>query len=115
MKDFMLIFIGEDYSDLGLSPEEIQGRMGKWMAWSEKMEKQGIVKGGEALHPGGRSIKGNERTVSDGPFAEGKELVGGFFIVTAKDYDAAVEIAQDFPDYDLGSVVEVIEVMVFDQ
>lgn len=115
MKDFMMIFIGEDYSDLGLSPEEIQGRMGKWMEWSDKMGKQGIVKGGEALQPGGRNIKGTERTVSDGPFAEGKELVGGFYIVTAKDYDAVVEIAQDFPDYDLGSVVEIREVMVFDQ
>ena len=53
--------------------------------------------------------------VTDGPFAESKELVGGYFIVTAKDMDEVQEIAQDFPDYDLGSTVEIREIMVFDQ
>ena len=47
MKDFMLIFIGPDYAELGLSPEEIQVRMGNWFTWHEKMEKDGVViKGG---------------------------------------------------------------------
>jgi hypothetical protein len=114
MKEFMMIFIGADYGDLGLSPEEIQGRMGKWFAWSQKMEELGIVRGGNALTADIRRIVGKDRTVSDINSAEVKEIVGGYYIVEAKDFDAVEEIAQDFPDYDLGGTVEIREVMVFD-
>lgn len=114
MKEFMMIFIGADYGDLGLSPEEIQGRMGKWFAWSQKMEEQGIVRGGNALTADIRRIVGKDRTVSDVNSAEVKEIVGGYYIVEAKDFDAVEVIAQDFPDYDLGGTVEIREVMVFD-
>ncbi len=110
----MMIFIGADYGDLGLSPEEIQGRMGKWFAWSQKMEQQGIVRGGNALTADIRRIVGENRTVSDVNSAEVKEIVGGYYIVEAKDFDAVEVIAQDFPDYDLGGTVEIREVMVFD-
>ena len=116
MKDFMLIFIGPDYADLGLSPEEIQGRMGKWFAWHEKMEKDGtVIKHGDALEPHGKTITGPDRTVSDGMYTESKEIVGGYYVIQAKDYDEAVKIAMDFPDFDLQGTVEVREVMVFDQ
>ncbi|CAL2102656.1 conserved protein of unknown function [Tenacibaculum sp. 190130A14a] len=115
MKEFMMIFVGTEYADLGLSPEEVQNRMGKWFAWSEKMEKQGIVKHGNALTPQIRRIVGKNRTVTDLTSAEVKEIVGGYYIIEAKDFDAVQEIAQDFPDYDLGNTVEIREVMVFDQ
>ncbi len=49
MKDFMMIFIGANYEELSLSPEQLQGQMGKWMAWGDKMGKAGILKGGNAL------------------------------------------------------------------
>jgi len=55
------------------------------------------------------------RTVTDGPFMESKELIGGFYIVQAKTVEDVIEIAQDFPDYDLGGTVEIREVMVFDR
>ncbi len=115
MKDFMLIFIGADYNELGLSAEEIQTQMGKWWAWQAKMDKAGIVKGGQALRPDAKRITGPDRTLSDGPFAESKEMVGGFYIVQAEDFDAAAKIAEDYPDYDFGGTVEIREVMVFDQ
>ncbi len=113
MKDFMLIFLGSDYATLGLSPEQMQERMGKWFAWNTKMREQGIIKNGEALTAGGKRITGENRTVTDGPFAENTEVIGGYYIVQAKDYEAAIAIAQDYPDYDLGGAVEVREVMVF--
>ena len=115
MKDFMLIFLGADYQALGLSPEQMQERMGKWFAWNTKMTEQGVVKKGDALHPGGKRITGEKRTVTDGPFVESKELIGGYYIVTAADYEGAMEIAQGFPDYDLGGAVEIREVIVFEQ
>ncbi|MEK6154048.1 YciI family protein [Flavobacteriaceae bacterium 3-367] len=115
MKDFMMIFIGADYEELGLSPEELQGRMGKWWAWNNKMEAAGILKGGNALIPTAKRVSGPDRTVSDGPFVEGKELVGGYYIITAENADEVVKVAEDYPDYDLGGTVEIREVMVFDQ
>ena len=115
MKDFMLLFVGSDYAVLGLSPEQMQARMGKWFAWNEKMRAQGVVKYGDALHSHGRRVSGQDRTVTDGPFAESKELIGGYYVVHAEDYEGAMKIAEDYPDYDLGGTVEIREVLVFDQ
>lgn len=114
MKDFMMIFVGKEYVDLGLSPDELQGRMEKWFAWGAKMEQAGILKGGEALTPQIRRVTGKNRTVTDLTSAEVKEIVGGFYLIKAKDFDAVQEIAKDFPDYDLGNTVEIREIMVFD-
>ncbi len=115
MKEFMMIFLGADYAALGLSPEELQNRMGKWFAWGEKMEQAGILRGGNALTPDVRRIQGPSRTVTDMTSAEIKEIVGGYYLIEVKDFDAAQEVAQDFPDYDLGGTVEIREIMVFDQ
>ena len=114
MKDYMMIFMGPDYGNLGLSPEEIQGRMGKWFAWHEKMSVQGIVKHGDALQSGGKHITGKDALVHDGPFVEGKELIGGYYVIQAENIEAATEIAKDYPDFDLDGTVEVREVMVFE-
>lgn len=115
MKEFMMIFTGTDYSDLDLSPEELQSRMGKWFAWSNKMEKAGVLRNGNALTPQIRRVSGANRTVTDLTSAEVKEIVGGYYIVETTDFDAVEEIAKDFPDYDLGGTVEIREVMVFDR
>ncbi|GGG39270.1 hypothetical protein GCM10011344_45180 [Dokdonia pacifica] len=115
MKEFMMIFTGADYADLGLSPEELQSRMGKWFSWGEKMEKAGVLRGGNALTPNMRRVSGQDRTVTDLTSAEVKEIVGGYYIVEAKDVDQVQDIAQDFPDYDLGGTVEIREIMVFDK
>jgi hypothetical protein len=115
MKEFMMIFVGADYTDLGLSPEQMQERMGKWFAWGSKMENAGILRGGHALTPKIRRVSGAQRTVSDLTSAEVKEIVGGYYLVAAKDFDQVQEVAQDFPDYDLGGTVEIREIMVFDK
>ena len=115
MKDYMMIFIGPDYGDIGLSPEQLQERMGKWFAWHEKMEKQGIVKHGDALHAPVIRVSGPDKTVTDLASTEVKELVGGYYVIKAESADHVVKICEDFPDYDLGGTVEIREVMVFDQ
>ena len=111
MKEFMMVFIGEDYEDLGLSPEQLQERMGKWFVWGEKMKNQS----GEALHAAAKTISGPDRIVTDGPYTESKEMIGGYYVVSAESFDEVVKIAQDFPDYDLGSSVEIREVMKFEE
>ena len=114
MKEFMMIFIGPSYEELGLSPEELQSRMQKWFQWGDKMKAQGILRGGEALYPMGKRISGSKRIVSDGPFVESKELVGGYYTVAANTIEEVIEIAQDFPDYDLEGGVEIREIINFD-
>lgn len=114
MKDFMLIFIGANYSDIGLSPEAMQTQMGKWWDWHGKMEAKGILKGGHALKPGQRHISGPDRTVTDRASTELKEIVGGYYVISAKDLEEATEVAQGYPDFDLGGTVEVREVMIYE-
>ena len=113
MKDFMVIFLGADYGEMGLSPEQIQERMGKWFAWGDKMRKSDVLIGGEALHAGGKRITGKDRIVTDGPFVESKELIGGYYTVKADNFEEVQKIAEDFPDYDLGGAVEIREVVNF--
>lgn len=115
MKEFMMIFIGADYEELGLSPEELQNRMGKWFAWGDKMKNQGILRGGEALFPVAKRISGPDRIASDGPFVESKELVGGYYTIAVDSVEEAMKVAQDYPDYDLDGAVEIREIVKFEQ
>lgn len=112
MEKYMFIFLGGDPSNL--SPEAQQAHMQKWFDWVQKLTKEQRYVAGEALLPGGKTIKGAKKTITDGPFTESKEIVGGFFVVNAKNLDEAVALAKDCPDYDLGGIVEVREVQKFD-
>jgi hypothetical protein len=112
MEKYMFLFRGGDLSHL--SPEEQQAQMQKWFAWVEKLTKDNRYVAGEALIPGGKTLSGSKKTVTDGPFAEGKELAAGFFVIQAKDLDEATQLAKDLPDFDLNGSVEVREVMKFD-
>ena len=112
MEKYMFIFIGGDASHL--SPEKQEAQMNKWFAWVQKLQQQGRYDSGEALLPGGKTIKGVKKTVTDGPFAESKEIVGGYFVVKAKDLTEATELAKEYPDFELGGTVEVREVVKFD-
>ncbi len=76
------------------SPEQMQAMMTKWNAWKEKF-KDNIVDWGDKLKPGGKIVSGSN--VTDGPFVEAKEIIGGFMIVTATSLEEAVVIAQEMP------------------
>jgi hypothetical protein len=106
MASFMLIFRGGDSH--GDSPEQMQQHMQKWFAWFEGLTKAGVYQGqGAPLEASGKVVRGARKTVSDGPFAESKDLVGGYAIVEAKDLEAAVEIARGCPTYEKDGAVEV--------
>src|SRR5690349_3429799 len=109
MEKYMFIFIGGDPSHL--SPEAQQAHMGKWFNWVEKLRSEKKYLSGEALLPGGKTIKGVKKAVTDGPYTEGKEIVAGYFVVEAKDLNEATEMAKSCPDYELDGIVEVREVM----
>jgi hypothetical protein len=105
MSKFALIFRGGDAPG---SPEEMQRLTQRWMAWFQGLARDGVYHDvGEPLEPGGKVIRGARKAVSDGPYAEAKDLVGGFAIVDARDLDAAAEIAKGCPIYDGNGLVEV--------
>lgn len=108
----MFLFRGGDVSHL--SPQQQEAHMGKWLAWVDKLTKQGRYVAGEPLLPGGKTISGTKKTVTDGPFAESKEVIGGFFVIEAKDYDEAVQLAKDSPDFEYNGSVEIRTVLKMD-
>src|SRR5260221_13510265 len=104
---YMCLFRGNDWQK-GLSAEEMQQIAGQWMAWFERLTAQGKVLGGSPLELEGRVVSGkNGRLVSDGPFAESKEAVGGYFLLQVNTFDEAVAIAQQCPGLAYGAKVEV--------
>lgn len=105
----MLIFHGGMIN--GMSPDQMQANMGKWMAWIDKLNKTEQYVAGEPLLPGGKLLSGKGgKSVTDGPYTEGKEVVGGFFIINAKDMDEAIAICKDYPDYELDGSIQVRQV-----
>jgi hypothetical protein len=96
------------------SPEQGQQVMQKWMAWFKSMADKGqIVDRGQPLEPGGKTV-GAGKVVSDGPFAEVKDVVGGYTLIKADDVSQAAEIAKGCPILDRGGRVEVRPVMKMD-
>ena len=86
-----------------VSPEHMQ----KWMKWMESLGQKGILVGGEPLQTTGKQVSGAKKIVTDGPFIEAKELVGGYLIVNAKDINDAVEISKGCPIFDVDGKLEV--------
>jgi hypothetical protein len=109
MKQFMFLFKGGKNA-VEASAEEMQESMQKWMAWIEDLSKQGLYKSGEALENEGKTVH-SDRSVTDAPLTEFKELIGGYFVVTAESFDAACQMAKDCPVLDEGGSVVVRQVM----
>ena len=104
--DYLLLFRGNVW-DRGLSPAQIQKVVSDWMAWFEGLKAEGKCLGGHPLEERGKVIAGKQRTIADGPFAESKEAIGGYFYLTVADENEAIEIAKGCPGLEYGSVVEV--------
>lgn len=110
MKQYLLLFRGG--MDFATSTQEqIQAAMMKWKAWMEELGKQGKVIPGARLNSGGRVLSGKRKELTDGPYTEGKEIVGGFISVYAGDLDEATEIAKGCPIFDYDGITEVREVI----
>jgi hypothetical protein len=105
----MLIFRGTDWY-AGLSPAEMQQVMDQWMGWFKGLTDQGIAIGGDPLEREGKIISGKNGLVVDGPFAEAKETIGGFFMLQVASMDEAVAIGQQCPGLPYGIKVEVRQV-----
>ncbi len=81
------------------SPDEIQGVMTDWMSWFDGLVADGRCLGGQSLEHDGHVIRGAGRHVTDGPYAESKESVAGYFILLVDNEDEALQLASSAPDY----------------
>lgn len=87
-------------------PEEIQAILGRYKAWADRMRQAGHLAGGNKLadQPGRILRKSSELRITDGPFVETKDVIGGYFLLEASGYDQAVELAKDCPHLEFGSI-----------
>jgi hypothetical protein len=107
MAKFLLLYRDAAEPRTQPSPEEMQGFLAMWGEWFQQFGSK-IVDGGDALLPTGRVLKpGGE--VANGPYVEAKEIIGGFSVVEAEHYEAAVEIAQACPIAKIGGGIEIRE------
>ena len=102
----MLIFRGTDWYK-GLSPEKMQQVFEQWMAWFNRLKDEGTALAGNPLEAEGKIISGKNGIVSDGPFAEAKETIGGYFLLKVGTIDEAVAIGKQCPGLPYGIRVEV--------
>ena len=100
------------------SPEEMQAEFPRWMEYTQALRDAGVMVAGDPLEGADTAttvrVRDGETILSDGPFAETKELLGGFYTIDVPDLDAALKWAAKMPNIAYGSV-EVRPVMVFDQ
>jgi hypothetical protein len=106
--EYMLLFLGTGWHK-PLSPEEIQKVMGQWYALMDRLTQQGKLKDAHPLDRfEGKIVSSRKgRRVADGPFAESKEAIGGYFLLQVHDLEEAVEIAKQCPALEHGVDVEV--------
>lgn len=107
MNSYMYLFRGGDFRELQSSPEKMQAHMQKWRTWMQKLGQQGKFVAGEPLQKEGKIVAKAGKVVTDGPFTEGKEVVGGYLIVKANDINEAVELSKECPGFEHDCIVEV--------
>jgi hypothetical protein len=110
MSEFTFLYRGRNTS---ASPEQMQKTMQKWQAWFQELGAKGHLKNiGHPLEHTGKVVRGERKTVTDGPFAESKDVVGGFTIIEASDLDQAAELSKGCPILEAGGSVEVRPIQI---
>jgi hypothetical protein len=109
MSEFLYLYRG---GESGGSPETMQQTMQKWMTWLKDLGAKGHIKDqGQPLEPSGKVVKGRKKIVTDGPFAETKDVIGGYTLIEARDLEQAAELSKGCPIFDGDGMVEVRPVM----
>lgn len=107
MEKFILLFRGGNTHISTANSQAAMDIIQKWDDWMQGLAEKGVLAGGDALQLSGKHVKGTKKVVSDGPYALGNEMVGGYLIVNAKDINDAVEISKGCPILNEDGSVEV--------
>src|SRR5215831_12096921 len=104
MSEFVFLYRG---GESGRTPERMQEVMQKWMTWLKGLAEKGHLKDqGKPLELTGKLVKGKQKIVTDGPFAETKDVVGGYTLIEARDLNQAVELSKGCPILERDGAVE---------
>jgi len=114
MEKFMFLFRGSDVYQPGQSPEALEALKQKLFHWIAGLSEKGMHVASEPLEPGGKQVRGKNRTVTDSPFGMAREIVGGCTIVQAKDLNEAVKIAKDCPILESNANIEIRPIQKLD-
>ena len=109
MSRFILLLHESPTAFEGVSAEEIQRVVEEYSAWRQELADAGRLTGGEKLEDGTARLLTADNgsvAVTDGPYAEAKEIIGGFFMIEAGDYDEAVAISEGCPHLKYGGRIE---------
>lgn len=108
MTEFLFLFRGGESGKMDgqQSSEDWQAYMQKWMQWMQGLTDQGLFVSSEPLRDAGKVVSNKGNVITDGPFTEGKEIVGGYLICKAESLEEAVEFSKGCPifDYEDGTV-----------
>ena len=113
MKTYMLIVRDVPADFDGLDAEAMAAIVARYRAWADALAERGRLAGGEKLADGGgRVVRGNggRVAISDGPFAEAREVVGGYFLLRAEDEEDALRLLHDHPHLATRGSLELREV-----
>ena len=106
MKEFLLVFRRDVTTEPSLSPEKLQAMMKPWQDWIGSIAAQNkLVNAGNRLEGAGKVVKA--AVITDGPYVETKEAIGGYTIIKAASLEEAAEIAKGCPILHIGGNVEV--------
>jgi hypothetical protein len=106
MAKFLVVARGTGQAYANKSPQEMQQVVQKYMAWTAGLRDAGRMLHSERLKADGRVVRGaaGKMTVTDGPFAESKEVIGGFWLLEATSYDEVLAFLKDHPHLEAGSL-----------
>lgn len=114
MKDFLLLFRNSEAPEASRSPEQMQAVTRQWMDWLGSITaRDQLVDKGNRLGQQGKTIRTGQ-VITDGPYMETKEMVGGFTMIRANSLEEATEIASGCPILTVGGSVEVRDIMTVD-
>jgi hypothetical protein len=105
---YLLMICGDEQAMAASSPEESASVLAEYGVWAEEMGRRGLLQGGERLRPTTDAttvqLRDGKVLTADGPFAETKEQVGGYFVVDCQDLDQAIEVAAKLPGAKHGTI-----------
>ena len=116
MTDYLLALYDDPSEFADLSPDEIQAVIGEYLAWSEKLRAADrLIEGNKLADGEGRVLRGGETpTAVDGPYAEAREVLGGYTLVRAESYDDVTALCADHPHLKYGGTIEIRRIESFD-
>lgn len=114
MKKFLLLLHEDTEKMRELSPKEMGELVNAHVAWAAKLAESGHLISGEGLEENGVLITGKDCVIKDGPYMESKELIGGYYLLQAKDRDTIVQIAKECPCHIWGGTTEIRTIMEMD-